>query len=261
VGVALTHLLVDRSTAKSADVQHWKSARWRAGICLLWRVEMGSIIRRGKHRKFQPGGSLMFRTRFLVILLTAVMAAGVGGSVFAQEKPKDNPKLTETGPWVVSKGKIGDILSKDDKVIASFPTTEKAQAFAKEMNEKLPTDSPFIYSSYRKEPKQDAPKATGPDLIENTGPKGGIITEPDLKSVKEAKEAVDRAKKIANGDGSLLQAEERKLGSTLKEYKDRLKQSFEEALEAKKTLTSGVVQLAMLNSRRPISLWTVTTRS
>ena len=145
----------------------------------------------------------MFRARFLVILLTAVMAAGVGGSAYAQEKPKDDPKLTETGPYVVTKGKIADILGKDDKVIRRFPTTEKAQAFAKEMNEKEPKDSPFTYNSYRKEPEQDAPKATGPDLIENTGPKGKIITKPDLKTVDPgAMKLGGKAKPVAGKTGT-----------------------------------------------------------
>jgi hypothetical protein len=65
-------------------------------------------------------------------------------------------------------------------------------------------------------------------------------TDEKLNSLKEAKEAVDKAKKIANGDASFFEASERKLGDTIKEYKEMLKKSWNQAMEAKKTLTSGV---------------------
>ena len=64
-----------------------------------------------------------------------------------------------------------------------------------------------------------------------------------LDRVKEAKKAVDEAKKIAKGDEPLLKASERKLGDTIKEYKDMVTKSFAQVTEAKKTLTGGVASL------------------
>jgi 3-methyladenine DNA glycosylase AlkC len=64
-----------------------------------------------------------------------------------------------------------------------------------------------------------------------------------LEQLKEDKENFDRVKKIADGDESFFKAEERKLGETIKEYKDRLAKSIEEAMEAAKTITSGVGKL------------------
>ena len=53
--------------------------------------------------------------------------------------------------------------------------------------------------------------------------------------VKEAKDAVDKAKKIVK-DG--VSAEERKVGDTLKEYANRVKDAYQNAVNAKKDLTS-----------------------
>jgi hypothetical protein len=64
-----------------------------------------------------------------------------------------------------------------------------------------------------------------------------------LDRVKQAKEAVDKAKKVAKGKEPLLKALERKLGDTIKEYKDMVAKSFAQVTEAKKTLTGGVASL------------------
>lgn len=61
------------------------------------------------------------------------------------------------------------------------------------------------------------------------------------RKVKEAREAVDKAKDIAKNG---LTAEERKFGDLLKEYKNRLKDSFENATNAKKAVTSIVKKVA-----------------
>jgi hypothetical protein len=55
-----------------------------------------------------------------------------------------------------------------------------------------------------------------------------------LETIKEAKEAVDKAKKIAE-EG--LTAEERKLGDTLNEYANRVRDAWQNAMSARKNLT------------------------
>jgi hypothetical protein len=61
-----------------------------------------------------------------------------------------------------------------------------------------------------------------------------------LARLKEAKDAVDRARKVEKGEASILSAKERKLGDTIKEYKDMVQQSARQIVEARKTLTGGV---------------------
>jgi hypothetical protein len=71
-----------------------------------------------------------------------------------------------------------------------------------------------------------------------------------LDRVKEGKKAVDDAKKVAKGEQSLLKASERKLGDTIKEYKDMVAKSFAQVTEVKNTLTGGVSSLTDANFRQ-----------
>jgi hypothetical protein len=71
-----------------------------------------------------------------------------------------------------------------------------------------------------------------------------------LTRLKEAKEAVDQAKKVEKGEACVLKAKERKLGDTIKEYKDMVAKSFRQAVEAKKTLTRGVGTLTEAKFRQ-----------
>lgn len=64
-----------------------------------------------------------------------------------------------------------------------------------------------------------------------------------LSRLKQAKDAVDHAKKVEKGEASVFRAAERKLGDTINEYKDMVARSYRQAVEAKKTLTSGVAGL------------------
>jgi hypothetical protein len=64
-----------------------------------------------------------------------------------------------------------------------------------------------------------------------------------LTRLREAKEAVDHAKKVGKGEASVLKANERTLGDTIREYRDMVAQSYRQAVEAKKTLVGGVAAL------------------
>jgi len=61
-----------------------------------------------------------------------------------------------------------------------------------------------------------------------------------LLRLKAAKKAVERAKEVEKGEKSVFNVAERKLTDTIKEYKDMVAQSYRQAVEAKKTLTTGV---------------------
>ena len=52
-----------------------------------------------------------------------------------------------------------------------------------------------------------------------------------LTRLREAKDVVDRAKKVEKGEESVFKAKERKLGDTIKEYKDMVQRSYRQAVE------------------------------
>jgi hypothetical protein len=84
------------------------------------------------------------------------------------------------------------------------------------------------------------------DVLKSRKDQPGSIEQvkTPLTRLKEAKDDYDRAKKIAQGDEPLLKAKQRKLGDTIKEYKDMVAQSYRQVTEAKKTLTGGVAALS-----------------
>lgn len=61
-----------------------------------------------------------------------------------------------------------------------------------------------------------------------------------LNRLKEAKDAVDHARKYRKGETSLIKLKQRQLGDTIREYGDRLGRSLRQVLELKETLTGGV---------------------
>lgn len=161
------------------------------------------------------------------LLLVAVLALAFSGltdqNAYGQGKPTDSG----TKPWVVVKGKLGDVNGTGDQVIADFNTEDQAGRYAKECNENEQSLS-ITYLVRRRSDRDSGPR--------------GKNTSDELKKskdvvdrLKEAKDAVDKAIKYAK-EG--LTAEERKLGDTLKEYSDSVKKAYENVAKAKENLLS-----------------------
>src|SRR5947209_3239761 len=120
------------------------------------------------------------------------------GTSIAQARLSDSGKK----PWVVIKGSLDDLTGKKDTIVADFNSEKEARQQADQLNKALKGDDVARWLfTYRKRGK-------------------GL-----LKRLKEAKAAVDRARKTAKGTKRNLKAKERKLGDTIKEYKDMVSKS------------------------------------
>lgn len=138
--------------------------------------------------------------------------------------------------WIVEKCSLSDFSGKSDSIVADFDSENEASDQAKQLNETLKGNEQFAWIySYRRRPE----KALTP-----TEQSGNLLSR-----LKEAKEQVDRAKRIADGNESIVSAAERKLGDTIKEYRDMAAESYRRAVDAKKTLANGVAELADTNLR------------
>jgi hypothetical protein len=84
-----------------------------------------------------------------------------------------------TGPWVVTKGRLGDVLGKNDKVIASFDSEEAARQYAAQMNRAEP-DLGVLYQSGKR------PAAAGPVPQKDAG------ASSDAQSSRKVKDLIAR---------------------------------------------------------------------
>ncbi len=163
------------------------------------------------------------------LLLAAVLALAVSGLVGREAcaRSKGQPSDSGTKPWVVVKGKLGDVNGKGDQVIADFNTEDQAGKYAKECNE----NEQSLSITYMVRKRSDWDSGSGGKKA------GGQLKHAKdvVDHLKEAKGAVDKAVKIAK-EG--LTEEERKLGDTLKEYSDAVKKAYESAKNAKTDLLS-----------------------
>jgi murein DD-endopeptidase MepM/ murein hydrolase activator NlpD len=77
---------------------------------------------------------------------------GVASGAALQKLQKDwaaaPAKTSESGgqTWVVTKGKLGDVLGKNDKVVATFKSLEEARKYANDANNKSPLGTLFQVS-------------------------------------------------------------------------------------------------------------------
>ena len=126
----------------------------------------------------------------------------------------------------------------DGKVVASAGSEEEAKRVAKQFQDQEYKTGKFPHFTFiaSKVEVPDPKKGDKPDAKDDAG----TDTTKLLAAVIEAKQAVDRAKKVAKGEEPLLKAAERKLGDALKEYKDAVAGAYQRAVDAKKTLTEGV---------------------
>jgi hypothetical protein len=162
------------------------------------------------------------------LTLAVLVLSPVCGRGTAQTPDSGNETVTVNG-WSVHGYADGKEIGYE-----WFQTREEAEA-AKAQMEKVETTNGKYYD--RVEIQPESREIAKKDVKHQPGNAGRA--KELLSRVKEAKEAVDRAKRIANGDESLVKAEERKLGDTLKEYKAALKRSYDQVTGAKKTLTTG----------------------
>ena len=159
----------------------------------------------------------------MVLLAVASLIGAIHGIASAQQdKTGANPQTTEVTVYYAVV--IGDgTIEGSAKVISIGPERRtKAEADADE-----------------KRWNNDHPKSLRlTDVREKTikTPAGKFMDAKEaVDKVKDAKEAVDKAKESMK-EG--LTAEEQKLGDTLKEYANRIKDVYKQAVDAKKNLTS-----------------------
>lgn len=175
--------------------------------------------------------------RLITSLFTAILFLTAVDSLHGQIKidrkpaPKVGPDEMVVYTWVSSWGLRDDPPNKYPHGIATHKTEAEAVAAAKAHMARTAGNGKLAVTHYliEGEPKVRKKLAVYAEKAKDL-----------LGRLKQAKKAVDEAKKVAKGEQSLLKASERKLLDTIKEYRDMVKQSLKQAMEAKSTLTKGV---------------------
>jgi hypothetical protein len=175
-----------------------------------------------------------------VCLVAVGLALALSGSTYAQIKVVEKPAPT-VGPdeevvytWTSSWGLRDDPPDKYPMGITTHKTKAEAVAAANAHIARTAGNGALAVTHYLIEGEPSVRKRSAERV------KRGMDL---LTRLKEAKEAVDHARKVAKGEASLLKAKERTLGDTIKEYKDMVAQSYRQVVDAKKTLTGGVAAL------------------
>ena len=173
----------------------------------------------------------------LISLVAVVVLLAVSDPAHAQIKVVKKP-APQVGPdevlvytWTSSWGLRDDPPDKYPLGIATHKTEAEAVSAAKSHIARTAGNGNLAVTHYLIEGEPQEAK----DLVTR---------------LKEAKEAVDHAQKVDKGEASVFEAKERKLGDTIKEYKDMVAQSYRQAVEAKKTLTGGVAALTETKMRQ-----------
>jgi hypothetical protein len=175
-------------------------------------------------------------------LVSTVFLLSVSVSTHAQIKVVKKP-ATAVGPdeevvydsWTSSWGLRDDAPDKYPLGISTHKTEAEAVAAAKAHIAKSAGNGDLAVTHYLIEGEPSVRKKSAEQV------KQAVEL---LERLKQAKEAVDQAKKVAKGEASVFQAKERKLGDTIKEYKDMVGQSYRQIVETKKTMTGGVASLS-----------------
>lgn len=183
----------------------------------------------------------------LISLVAVVVLLAVSDPAHAQIKVVKKP-APQVGPdevlvytWTSSWGLRDDPPDKYPLGIATHKTEAEAVSAAKSHIARTAGNGNLAVTHYLIE---------GEPSVRNKIVVRAQEAKDLVTRLKEAKEAVDHAQKVDKGEASVFEAKERKLGDTIKEYKDMVAQSYRQAVEAKKTLTGGVAALTETKMRQ-----------
>ncbi len=172
----------------------------------------------------------------LAVILLAASASRAHAQIKIDKKPAPavGPDEVVVYTWTSSWGLRDDPPNEYPLGITTHKTEAEAVAAAKAHIARTAGNRDFAVTHYLIE---------GEPSLRNKMVVRAHAAKELLDRVKEAKKAVDDAKKVAKGDEPLFKAAERKLGDTVKEYKDMVAKSYQQAVDVKKTLTGGVASL------------------
>jgi hypothetical protein len=179
----------------------------------------------------------MHRTGFSIAVVLCALAIGspVRAQITVVRKPAPSAGPDEYVTydiWYASWGLRDDPPDQYPLGSATYSTEDEARRAAADHIARTAGNGAGAVTHYLIEGEATVHKKGGPTLLHRAN--------DGLHTVKEAKDAVDHAKKVAKGEEPLLRATERKATDTLKEYKDMIRKSVGQAVDAKKTLTGGV---------------------
>ncbi len=179
------------------------------------------------------------------ILIFIAQVPTANAQIRFEEKPapKVGPDEEVVYIWTSSWGLRDDPPNKYPLGIATHKTKAEAEKAAKAHIAETKGNGSLAVTHYLIE---------GEPRVQNKFAARVAKAKELMTQLKEAKSAVDHAKKVAEEDEPLLKAAERKLGDTIKEYKEMVRQSLDRITETKKTMVSGVaaqtdIQFAKVN--------------
>lgn len=177
------------------------------------------------------------RFRFLALLLVLSVAGMTQGQIKVIKKP-----ALKVGPtqevvydrWVSSWGLREDPKNKYPLGIKTHKTQAQAVASAKAHMASTAKNGNYAVTHYL---------IVGEPSIKQKSGKTVQQGKTLLARLRQAKSAVDHAKKVAKGDASIIKAKERQLGSVIKEYGEQVGRIYRQIRAVKKTMTGGVASL------------------